>query len=128
MKINYLTILSTLLFFSCANTNNQEIKPIRNNIYEIVFASGSLESDNKYNLTAQTDGNIIKLNLVEGATVAVNQLVAVIDNKQNIISTNNAAEQLKIARYNNTDNDRTVILENVGPATPNTILNQHTPN
>ena len=104
MKINYLTILSTLLFFSCANTNNQEIKPIRKNISEIVFASGSLESDNKYNLTAQTDGNIIKLNLVEGATVAVNQLVAVIDNKQNIISTNNAAEQLKIARYNNTDN------------------------
>ncbi|MCC6582938.1 MAG: HlyD family efflux transporter periplasmic adaptor subunit [Chitinophagales bacterium] len=104
MKINYLTILSTLLFFSCANTNNQEIKPIRKDISEIVFASGSLESDNKYNLTAQTDGNIIKLNLVEGATVAVNQLVAVIDNKQNIISTNNAAEQLKIARYNNTDN------------------------
>ncbi len=31
-------------------------------------------------------------------------------------------------RYNNTDNDRTAILENVGPATPNTILNQHTPN
>ncbi|MBK9791724.1 MAG: HlyD family efflux transporter periplasmic adaptor subunit [Sphingobacteriales bacterium] len=104
MKINYLTILSTLLFFSCANTNNQEIKPIRKDISEIVFASGSLESDNKYNLTAQTDGNIIKLNLVEGATVAVNQLVAVIDNKQNIISTNNAAEQLKIAQYNNTDN------------------------
>ena len=104
MKINYLTILSTLLFFSCANTNNQEIKPIRKNISEIVFASGSLESDNKYNLTAQTDGNIIKLNLVEGAAVAVNQLVAVIDNKQNIISTNNAAEQLKIAQYNNTDN------------------------
>lgn len=104
MKINYLAILSTLLFFSCANTSNQEIKPIRKDISEIVFASGSLESDNKYNLTAQTDGNIIKLNLVEGATVAVNQLVAVIDNKQNIISTNNAAEQLKIAQYNNTDN------------------------
>ena len=72
MKINYLAILSTLLFFSCANTSNQEVKPIRKDISEIVFASGSLESDNKYNLTAQTDGNIIKLNLVEGATVAVN--------------------------------------------------------
>lgn len=104
MKINYLTILSALLFFSCTNTSNQEIRPTRKDISEIVFASGSLESDNKYNLTAQTDGNIIKLNLVEGAAVAVNQLVAVIDNKQNIISTNNAAEQLKIAQYNNTDN------------------------
>ena len=31
-------------------------------------------------------------------------------------------------RYNNTDNDRSFILLNVGVNTPNTILNQHTPN
>jgi multidrug resistance efflux pump len=42
--------------------------------------------------------------LVEGTNVSVNQIVATIDNKQNIISTNNATEQLKITKYNTTDN------------------------
>ena len=31
-------------------------------------------------------------------------------------------------RYNNTDNDRAIILNNVGASTPNNILSQHTPN
>jgi len=31
-------------------------------------------------------------------------------------------------RYNNTDNDRQIILNNVGTLTPNKILSQHTPN
>ncbi|GBL36283.1 hypothetical protein EMGBS15_18780 [Filimonas sp.] len=31
-------------------------------------------------------------------------------------------------RFNNTDNDRAPIIENVGPTTPNAIINQHTPN
>ncbi len=31
-------------------------------------------------------------------------------------------------RFNNTDNDRSVILQNVGVNTPNKISNQHTPN
>jgi hypothetical protein len=31
-------------------------------------------------------------------------------------------------RYNNTDNDRAIILNNVGSTTPNKILSQHTPN
>jgi hypothetical protein len=31
-------------------------------------------------------------------------------------------------RYNNTDNDRVIILNNVGVNTPNNVLNQHTPN
>ncbi len=31
-------------------------------------------------------------------------------------------------RYNNADMDRGLIIDNVGPTTPNTIINQHTPN
>ena len=104
MKNKLLKIVPFLFLISCKGESENEIKPVRKDISEIVFASGSLESDNKYNLTAQTDGNIIKLNLVEGTIVSVNQVVAVIDNKQNIISTNSAAEQLKIAQYNTTDN------------------------
>lgn len=104
MKKYSILLFCLSLFIACKNNTSDEVKPVRKDIAEIVFASGSLESDNKYNLTAQTDGNIIKLNLSDGATVAVNQVVAVIDNKQNIISTNNANEQLKIAQYNNTNN------------------------
>ncbi len=101
-----LTIISIFIlsFTACKNDASNEVKPIRKDISEIVFASGTLESDDKYNLTAQTDGNIIKLNIVEGDKVTTNQIVAVIDNKQNIINTNNANEQLKIAQYNNTTN------------------------
>lgn len=104
MKLINLSIVCLLLLFtSCKNQNANEIMPVRNDISEIVFASGSLESDDKYNLTAQTDGNIIKLNLEEGASVSVNQIVATVDNKQNIINTNNATDQLKITKYNTTD-------------------------
>jgi HlyD family secretion protein len=67
MKNKLLKIVPFLLLISCKGESENEIKPVRKDISEIVFASGSLESDNKYNLTAQTDGNIIKLNLVEGA-------------------------------------------------------------
>jgi len=31
-------------------------------------------------------------------------------------------------RYNNTDNDRMIIINNIGVSTPNNIINQHTPN
>ncbi len=104
MKHLFSIILPLIFFISCNNETEKEVKPIRKDISEIVFASGSLESNNKYNLTAQTDGNIIKLNLTEGTAVSLNQVVAIIDNKLNIINSNNASEQLKIAQYNNTDN------------------------
>ena len=104
MKLDTIILFFALFFTACKNETSDEVKPVRKDISEIVFASGSLESDNKYNLTAQTDGNIIKLNLVEGTNVSINQIVATIDNKQNIINTNNATEQLKITKYNTTDN------------------------
>ena len=104
MKLDTIILFIALFFTACKNETSDEVKPVRKDISEIVFASGSLESDNKYNLTAQTDGNIIKLNLVEGTNVSINQIVATIDNKQNIINTKNATEQLKITKYNTTDN------------------------
>lgn len=103
--MKYLSILFCIsLLVACKNNTSNEVKPTRKDISEIVFASGSLESDDKYNLTAQTDGNIIKLNIEEGDKVTVGEVVAIIDNKQNIINTKNANEQLKIAEYNNTNN------------------------
>ena len=62
MKNNLLKILPFLFLISCKGESEKEVKPLRKDIAEIVFASGSLESDNKY-----------KLNLVEGASVSVNQ-------------------------------------------------------
>ena len=104
MKSLTIIFIFILTFTACKNDSSKEVKPIRKDISEIVFASGTLESDDKYNLTAQTDGNILKLNIEDGDKVSTNQVVAIIDNKQNIINTNNANEQLKIAQYNNTNN------------------------
>lgn len=103
-KYSGVVLITFMVLISCKIDHSDEISPQRKDISELVFASGSLESDNKYNLTAQTDGSIVKLNAEEGEYVKVNQIIAVIDNKQNKINTNSAEEQLKIARYNNTAN------------------------
>jgi hypothetical protein len=44
---------------SCSEKKN-ETKPQRKNITEMVFASGMLEADNQYNLSAQIDGYFVK--------------------------------------------------------------------
>ena len=49
-----LAIIIGLILFSCGKS--KEVQPINQDIKELVFASGQLEWDDSYNLTAQTDG------------------------------------------------------------------------
>ncbi len=94
-------IVSTLLLltlFSCGQS--EEIKPVKQDIKELVFASGQLEWDNSYNLTAQTDGVIQNINFEVGNGVNKGQVLAVIDNPINEINANVAEEQLVISNQN----------------------------
>ena len=50
------TVLFISTFFLIACSSKEEIHPKKETIKELVFASGTLEWDNAYNLTAQTDG------------------------------------------------------------------------
>jgi multidrug efflux pump subunit AcrA (membrane-fusion protein) len=92
-------ILCTALFVSCGK-KTIETKPERQDITETVFASGSLEPENKYNLTAQSDGYILSLKFSEGDTVKTGQVLAVIDNKNNFINAASAESLLNIAAQN----------------------------
>ena len=94
-------IVSTLLLltvFSCGQS--EEIKPVTQDIKELVFASGQLEWDDSYNLTAQTDGVIQNINFEVGNNVNKGKILAVIDNPINQINVNIAEEQLVISNQN----------------------------
>lgn len=77
-----------------------ETTPQRKDLTDMTFASGSLEADDQYNLTAQTAGYLVKLNFIEGDTVRAGQTLAVIDNNQNIINARGAAQLHRIAQRN----------------------------
>lgn len=99
-SIAYLVVCLVLL--SACSGDIPETKVARRDITEMVFASGILEPDSNYNLTAQTDGYIIELNFKEGDIVSASKILAVIDNKANVITSNSATELLGILNYNAT--------------------------
>ncbi|MDR1895172.1 MAG: HlyD family efflux transporter periplasmic adaptor subunit [Prevotellaceae bacterium] len=101
MKRN-LTFLSIAFFLlSCGNENS--MKPQYRDVTELVFASGVLEANNQYNLMAQTDGYIVKIDFNESDIVGEGQVLAVIDNSQNVLNAQSAEELYRIAEQNTKD-------------------------
>lgn len=92
-----------LLGFTYSCKQKQEVSPIRQDIKELVFASGQLSWDNAYNLTAQTDGILHDMTFEVGTSVSHGELLGKIDNASNTVNTQAAREQLAIARQNLTD-------------------------
>ena len=66
----------------------------------MVFASGSIDWKNAYNVTAQTDGVLLTSVLEEGVFVNAGQLLATIDNHSNEVNNSVAKGQLQIADEN----------------------------
>lgn len=93
-------ILALAVVFASCGRKTQETQPVRKDVTETVFASGALEPEGKYNLTAQTDGYIAELRFDDGDTVKKDQVLAVIDNKSNDITSGNAAALLGLAARN----------------------------
>lgn len=92
-------ILSITLFVaSCSN--NKEVKPLVQDIKELVFASGQLEWDDSYNLTALTDGVLRNVNFEIGHLVKKGDSLATIDNQTNVINTQTSQQQLAISNEN----------------------------
>lgn len=92
-------LLSVLLIqFSCAKKD--ERKPIIKDIKELVFASGELQWDNAYNLTAQTDGILQYANFEVGDKVTKGKIIGTIDNEINNINAQIANEQLALSNEN----------------------------
>lgn len=98
MRFTYI-ILPCLLLAACGKKTS-ETNPQRKDITETVFASGTLEPENKYNLTAQTEGYLLELKFDQGDLVTAGQVLAVIDNKTSAISASEADNLLGLAGIN----------------------------
>lgn len=94
-----LLVTATTLLASCGR-KTAETKPERKNITESVFATGILLPENKYNLTAESDGYLVSLNFDEGDTVKTSSVLAVIENKTSDVNTQSASQLLSIAAKN----------------------------
>lgn len=92
-------ILPLIVLAACGK-KTEETTPTRRDIVETVFASGILEPEGKYNLTAQADGYIVELKFDDGDTVQKDQVLAIIDNKASDISSASAGNLLGIASSN----------------------------
>ncbi len=102
MKNKILILLILTVIVSCGT--KEEGKPVVQDIKELVFASGELEWDNSYNLTAQTDGILMNATFDVGNKVTENQIIASIDNKTNENNTASAKDLVVISKENLTDN------------------------
>lgn len=102
MKNSLLLLLTLSTLVSCGT--KEEGKPVVQDIKELVFASGELEWDNSYNLTAQTDGILVNATFDVGNKVTENQIIASIDNKTNENNTASAKDLVVISKENLTDN------------------------
>ncbi|MFN7116015.1 MAG: efflux RND transporter periplasmic adaptor subunit [Saprospiraceae bacterium] len=96
-----LVLLITLT--SCLK-KTEETKPIRKDITETVFASGVLEANGMYQLTAQTDGYLAQVNFKQNDIINAGEVLAVINNPQNILNTQSAETLYDIARRNTQPN------------------------
>lgn len=96
-------ILSLFVLISCGK-KTEETTPIRKDVTETVFASGVLEANNTYSLTAQTDGYLSKINFEEGDLIITGQVLAEVDNKENNFNTESAEGLYQIAQSNTSSN------------------------
>ncbi len=94
-----LTILLSCLIISCGKKTS-ETKPQRKDVTEAVFASGTLEPENKCNIIAQTEGYIVEMKFKNGDEVKPGQILAIIDNKTNAINASSTENLTGIAAQN----------------------------
>lgn len=93
---------SIFLIISCGK--HDEVKPMVNDIQELVFASGQLEWDDSYNLTAQSEGVLEAVTFDIGSKVEKGNSLAKINNSSSNINIVTASEQMKIANENISSN------------------------
>ncbi|HTF82758.1 MAG TPA: HlyD family efflux transporter periplasmic adaptor subunit [Cytophagales bacterium] len=104
MKYVIVTISALLLLLACSKSSNERVHPVIKDITETVFASGILDPEEKYNLTAQSDGYLVHVDFKDGDMVHSNQVLVVVDNKTNTANAQASSAQLKIATFNTTEN------------------------
>ncbi|MDX3915604.1 MAG: efflux RND transporter periplasmic adaptor subunit [Pseudosphingobacterium sp.] len=86
--------LSIILLTACKQSESTQ--PVKKNIEDAVFASGHIEQENQYTVSASVEGIILSVPVKEGDSVIKNQLIAGIKSDVQ----NNQLEDAKVV-YNN---------------------------
>lgn len=98
-RICKLLVAFTVVLTSCGK-KSAETSPIRSGVTELVFASGVLEAENTYDLTAEVDGYLTQIRFNEGDDVVSGAILAVIDNRENLFNDESSQALFKIAEAN----------------------------
>ncbi|MEY4330746.1 MAG: hypothetical protein RL609_1494 [Bacteroidota bacterium] len=103
MRSNFFMGFWLVIFFWSCKGNQQEVQPVKNDITETVFASGQLVANDRYNLTAQSEGYLSEVPVKEGDVLEQGTMVARIDNSTVDAQAQAAERQLNIAKQNITE-------------------------
>ena len=103
MQNRFLLGIGILISLWSCKGKQQEVQPVKNDITETVFASGMLVANDRYNLTAQSEGYLIEVPVKEGDVLLAQTLVARIENTSSDAGAAAAEKQLNIAKQNTTD-------------------------
>lgn len=100
VKTTFKCLLFLPFLYACQNSSSG-IKPIKQNISESVYASGSIVSVNQYQVFANANGILNQLLVKEGDTVIKGTPLFVIFNEASKISKENAELSAEFALYKN---------------------------
>ena len=96
---NIITYIIPFLFLtSCGE--QESTSPVKKNVQEVVFASGTMEMEDEYMVSALADGLITSLEIKEGDLIKQNQVIAVLDNEVQSNQAKDAQIILNDARLN----------------------------
>jgi HlyD family secretion protein len=95
----FLVVLIAFGLTSCGK-ETEETTPIRKDVSETVFASGTLQADGLYRLTAQSSGYLTGLHFQEGDLITAGTLLAEIEDLDNQINVQSSDQLLQIAEQN----------------------------
>jgi HlyD family secretion protein len=97
------TVFIFSIVISCDNSNNQ-VKPVRNDIIQAVYASGKLFPVNHYTVYSKFPGYIQNIYVKPGMAVKQGDLLLSIRNEVSTLNTNSAFNQAQLARQNADEN------------------------
>lgn len=100
MKSILIPVIVAIFGLVSCGRRTEETRPIRKDVTEMVFASGTLEAEGTFSLTARAEGYISDLWFQENDLIQKGQALAVIDNQHNLINARSGRVLYDIARAN----------------------------
>lgn len=98
-----------VLFSSCKKKNQETVTPVVSSITEAVFASGHIEANDQFTLTAMSDGYINDILIEENDVVQKGQTMFMQDNATAAVQQQTATQNLLIAQQQAASNSAVLL-------------------